>query len=274
MSMDPGSIALLAAAKERQHAAWSAGDFAVLGVTLQLVGELLCEALDVRSGSKVLDVAAGNGNVSMAAARRFCDVTSTDFVPALLERGKARAAADGFTIDFRVADAEDLPFDDNAFDYVVSTFGVMFAPHQEKAASEMMRVLKPGGKIGLACWTPTGFPGQMFRVSAKYNPPQQGVKPAVLWGTEDRLRELFGAGARSIEATPKDFVMRTRSTEHWLTLFRECFGPLELTFAKLNEQQQAAYAKDLLDLAQSFNRSGDSTMVAPSEYLEIVVVKR
>ena len=184
----------LAAVKSRQQAAWSTGNYAVVGTTLQIVGENLCESLDLRSGSRVLDVAAGNGNATLAAARRWCDVTSTDYVSSLLESGKARAAAEGHTIQFQEADAENLPFSDASFDVVISTFGVMFTPNQEKAASELARVCKPGGRIGLANWTPESFIGQVFKTIGKYIPPAPGVKSPALWGTLPRLEELFTDG--------------------------------------------------------------------------------
>ena len=262
------------AIKLRQQATWSAADYAMIGVRLQIVGETLCEALDLRSGSKVLDVAAGNGNVSLAAARRFCEVTSTDYVPALLERGRRRAEAEGLRLLFQEADAENLPFHDAAFDYVVSTFGVMFAPRQERAAEEMLRVLKSGGKIGLANWTPEGFFGQMFQVTAKYAPPPAGLKPPTLWGTRERLQELFGAGAESIQAESRDFVSRFVSVAEWLRYFRQYLGPIQRAYAKVDAQAAAAMDADLTALAQRFNRSGNATMVAPGEYLEVVVVKR
>ena len=186
----------LVALKARQQGAWSSGDYAIVGATLQIVGEDLCEALDLRSGQKVLDVAAGNGNVTLAAARRWCDVVSTDYVPALLERGRARAQAEGWRIEFKEADAESLPFADGAFDAVVSTFGVMFTPNQDKAAAELLRVCRPGGKIGLANWTPEGFIGQVFKAIGKQMPPPAGVKSPALWGAQPRINEMFGAARR------------------------------------------------------------------------------
>jgi SAM-dependent methyltransferase/quercetin dioxygenase-like cupin family protein len=201
----------LAAVKGRQQSAWSSGDYAVVGTTLQIVGEELCEALDLRPGSKVLDVAAGNGNATLAAARRWCEVTSTDYVPALLERGRERATAERLAIDFRQADAEALPFPDASFDVVVSTFGVMFTADQDKAAAELLRVCKPGGKIGLANWTPEGFIGQLFKTLGKHLPPPAGVKSPALWGTRARLNEMFGAQASNINAEPRMFVFRYRS---------------------------------------------------------------
>src|SRR5262249_10193045 len=207
------------------QAAWSSGDYAVVGSTLQIVGEQLCETLDLRAGSKVLDVAAGNGMVSLAAARRWCDVTSTDYVPALLERGRARATADGLAIEFMEADAESLPFGDGAFDVVVSTFGVMFTPNQAQAASELTRVCKPGGRIGLANWTPEGFIGQVFKTLGKYLPPPAGAKSPALWGMPHYLGQLFGASAASINTEPRQFVFRYRSAEHFVDVFKAYYGP-------------------------------------------------
>jgi ubiquinone/menaquinone biosynthesis C-methylase UbiE len=264
----------LAALKTRQQSAWSAGDYAVVGTTLQIVGEELCEALDLRPGSKVLDVAAGNGNATLAAARRWSDVTSTDYVPALLERGRERAAAERLSVDFREADAEALPFPDESFDIVVSTFGVMFTPDQEKAASELLRVCKPGGKIGLANWTPEGFVGRMFRTLGKHLPPPAGVKSPALWGTTGRLEELFAARAFRIDAEPRTFVFRYRSAQHWLDVFKTFYGPMFKGFAALDADGQTRLADDLLALAGEFNRAEDGTLVVPSEYLEVVVTKR
>ncbi len=264
----------LAAVKARQHGAWSAGDYAVVGTTLQIVGEQLCEALDLRPGSAVLDVAAGNGNATLAAARRWCDVTSTDYVPALLERARARAAADGLTITFREADAEALPFPDASFDVVMSTFGVMFTPDQDKAASELLRVCKPGGKIGLSNWTPEGFIGQVFKTLGRHLPPPAGVKSPVLWGTKARLDEMFDAGAREIAADPRMFMFRYRSARHWLDVFRTFYGPMLKAFEALDAKAQTALTDDLLALVGEYNLARDGTAAVPGEYLEIVITRR
>lgn len=264
----------LAAVKQRQHGAWSSGDYAVVGTTLQIVGEQLCEALDLRAGSKVLDVAAGNGNATLAAARRWCDVTSTDYVPALLERGQERAAADHLTVEFREADAEALPFADASYDVVLSTFGVMFTPDQDKAASELARVCKSGGKIGLANWTPQGFIGQLFKTIGKHLPPPAGVKSPALWGTRARLEEMFAGQASDISAEPRMFVFRYRSPEHWLDVFKTFYGPTLKAFAALDESGQAALRRDLLALLGEFNHAEDGTIVVHSEYLEAVITKR
>ncbi len=264
----------LAALKLKQQATWSAGDYAVVGTTLQIVGETLCEALDLRAGQRALDVAAGNGNATLAAARRGCDVVSTDYVAALLERGKARANAEGLAIRFEEADAENLPFTDASFDVVLSTFGVMFTPNQERAAAELARVCRPGGKIGLANWTPSGFIGELFKVIGRHLPPPSGVKSPSLWGTEERLRELFGERISSIEAHHIQFVFRYRSPQHWLDTFRSYYGPIHKAFAAVGPEKEAALTDDLLVLAQRFNRTTDGTMVVPSEYLEAVIVRR
>ena len=261
----------LAAVKSRQQAAWAAGDYAVIGTTLQIVGESLCEALDLRAGSRVLDVAAGNGNATLAAARRFCDVTSTDYVGALLEAGKARAHAEGLAVRFQEADAERLPFADAAFDVVLSTFGVMFTPDQDKAAAELARVCRPGGKIGLANWTPESFIGRLFKALGRYLPPPAGVKSPALWGTRPRLQELFGASAKAVHATSRNFVFRYRSPEHWIEVFRAWYGPTNRAFAALDTAQQAEFTRDILALIAQDNRSGDGTMVLPAEYLEVVI---
>jgi SAM-dependent methyltransferase len=264
----------LGAVKTRQQSAWSSGDYAVVGTTLQLVGEGLCEALDLRAGARVLDVAAGNGNATLAAARRWCDVTSTDYVPALLERGRARAEAEGMAIEFEVADAENLPFDANSFDVVLSTFGVMFTPNQDKAAAELIRVCRPNGKIGLANWAPDGFIGQVFKTLGKYLPPPAGAKSPALWGTHARLAEMFGAGAASIEAEERHFNFRYRSAAHFLDVFKTFYGPVLKAFAALDQASQEALHSDLNALIVNMNRATDGSMVVPSKYLEVIITKR
>jgi ubiquinone/menaquinone biosynthesis C-methylase UbiE len=270
----PTGQADLRAVKTRQQGAWSSGDYAIVGTTLQIVGETLCEAVDIRAGQKVLDVAAGNGNATLAAARRWCDVTSTDYVPALLERGRERAAAERLKAAFREADAEALPFDNASFDVVLSTFGVMFTADQESAADEMMRVCRPGGKIGLANWTPDGFIGELFKTIGKHLPPPAGVKSPALWGTRARITELFESQATSISTEPRSFVFRYRSPAHWLDVFSTYYGPLLKAFAALEPAAQLALSGDIVSLVGQFNRSGDGTMVVPSEYLEIVITRR
>jgi SAM-dependent methyltransferase len=263
----------LGAIKTRQQAAWSSGDYALIGTTLQIVGEELCEALDVRAGQRVLDVAAGNGNVSLAAARRGCEVVATDYVPALLERARERAQADRLAIEFRQADAEALPFADGAFDVVVSTFGVMFTPDQDRAAAELVRVCRHGGKIGLANWTPEGFIGQVFKTIGRYVPPPAGAKSPAAWGTRGRLTELFEIHAASIVSAQRHFVFRYRTPKHWLDIFRTYYGPMLKAFAALAAGHQAGLERDLLALVEEFGRADDGTMVVPAEYLQVVVTR-
>jgi ubiquinone/menaquinone biosynthesis C-methylase UbiE len=263
----------LAAVKAKQQAAWSSGDYSVVGTTLQITGETLCEALDLRSGERVLDVACGNGNAALAAARRFARVTGVDYVPALLARAGARAAADGLPLELREGDAEALPFPDGAFDVVLSTFGVMFAPDQERTARELLRVCRHGGRIGLASWTPDGFVGQMFKVVGSYVPPPAGLRGPPQWGTEGRLAELFAAEARELRAQRREFTFRYRSTAHWLEVFRTWYGPIHRAFAALAPERQEALAADLAALVERFNVARDGTMVVPSAYLEVVIAR-
>jgi SAM-dependent methyltransferase len=272
--MTERSAAELDAIKQRQRATWESGDYGIIGTTLQIVGESLCEAVDLRAGSKVLDVAAGNGNCSLAAARRWADVTSTDYAPSLLDNGRRRAEADRLPIRFQEADVEALPFPDGSFDAVLSSFGVMFAPSHARAASEMARVCRSGGRIGLANWTPRGFIGRLFGVIGRHVPPPQGLTPASRWGAEDHLRNLFGASASRIEVTPREFVFRYRSPGHWIDVFRTWYGPVHKAFASLPPESQKILERDLLDLIAEFNHSGDSTMVVAGEYAEVVVVKK
>jgi ubiquinone/menaquinone biosynthesis C-methylase UbiE len=261
------------ALKTRQQATWASGNYALIGATLQIVGELLAEACDLRCDEAVLDVAAGNGNATLAAARRGARVTSTDYVQALLDRGRARAEADGLQVEFRVADAENLPFDDGRFDAVLSTFGVMFAPNQPRAAAELARVCRRGGRIGLANWTPDGFVGQMFRVMGRHVPPPAGVQPPVLWGVESHLRELFGATAAKVAVTRRQFIFRYRSPAHFVEAFRNWYGPVHKAFAGLSAEGAAALERDLVDLLQTCNRGGPHSLVVPGDYLEVVVTR-
>lgn len=261
----------LAAIKTRQQGAWSSGDYAVVGTRLQIVGEVLCEALDIRSGQKVLDVASGNGNVALAAARRWCEVVASDYVPALLERARERALAERLDIEFREADAEALPFPDGSFDVVVSTFGVMFTPDQERAAAELRRVCRKGGKIGLANWTPDGFVGQLFKTIGSHVPPPAGVKAAALWGTRAHLAALFGPQVTILRCEPEIYTFRFRSPQHWLDIFRTYYGPVLKAFAALDPPSQGMLERDLLALVARFNRADDGTMVVPGEYLQVVM---
>jgi SAM-dependent methyltransferase len=264
----------LAAVKLRQRATWASGDYAVIGSTLSITGELLCEAVDLRAGQQVLDVAAGNGNVTLAAARRWAHVTSTDYVNALLERGLARAAAERLPVTFREADAEQLPFADGSFDVVLSAFGVMFAADQEQAARELLRVCRPRGTIGLANWTPDGFIGQVFRAIGKHVPPPPALRSPALWGTEERLRELFGDGVAELRIRRRSFVFRYRSADHWLEVFRTYYGPVLKAFAAIDPAAQASLASDLHGLLGSMNQGGSDTLAVPSEYLEVVATRR
>jgi ubiquinone/menaquinone biosynthesis C-methylase UbiE len=264
----------LKAVKAKQQAAWSSGDYAVIGTTLQIVGEHLAEAMDLHASQTVLDVAAGNGNITLAAARRWCEVTSTDYVESLLELGRRRAEAEGLQINFQVADAEDLPFADASFDAVVSTFGAMFSPDQDRTAAEMVRVCRSGGRIGLANWTPDGFIGQMFKTIGKYLPPPIGIKSPAVWGTREWVQATFGAAASALTAEPRHFTFRYRSAQHFLDIFRAYYGPMLKAFETLEEASSKALARDIIDLLGRFNSSGDETLVVPSEYLEIIITKR
>ena len=263
-----------AAIKQRQQATWASGDFAIIGVTLQIVGESLAEAVDVRAGERVLDVAAGNGNATLAAARRFAEVTSTDYVPELLDKGRVRAAAEGLQVEFRTADAEDLPFPDASFDVALSTFGAMFTPDHTRPAREMLRVVRPGGRIGLANWTPEGFIGQLFKVIGGYIPAPAGLKSPALWGTEAHIAELFGAQAFAIHAVRKTFNFRYRSAAHWIHVFRDFYGPTHKAFAALDAAGQRALEKDITALLDRLNTAGGSSLVVPGEYLEVVIERK
>lgn len=263
----------LAAIKQKQQATWASGDYGRVGVRLQIVGESLCEAVDLHAFERVLDVAAGNGNASLAAARRFAHVTSTDYVPALLDQGRRRAEADRLEVAFEVADAERLPFEDSSFDVALSTFGVMFAPDPERAAAEMLRVVKPGGRIGLANWTPEGFVGRLFEVVARFVPPPPGLGSPTAWGSEPRIVELFGPGATDIRTERKTCTFRYGSAEHWIDFFRTHYGPMHRAFAALDERGQGALAEALTTLAEEWNRSERGALVVPGEYLEVVITR-
>ncbi len=260
-----------AVVKAKQQATWASGDFGHIGVRLQIVGETLCEAVDIQSEDKVLDVAAGNGNASLAAARCFANVTSTDYVVSLLDQGRRRAEADRLEIAFQEADAENLPFVDDTFDAVLSTYGVMFAPDQERAASELARVTKPGGRIGLANWTPEGFIGQLFKLVGSFVPPPMGLKSPLLWGTESRIDELFGGVASDIRTTRKMYAFRFRSAEHWVDYFRTYYGPMHKAFLALDPAQQEAFRAALTEFVQRWDSSRRDGLVVLSEYLEVVV---
>ncbi|WP_323160919.1 class I SAM-dependent methyltransferase [Pseudomonas fluorescens] len=264
----------LTALKERQKVAWASGDYAVIGTTLQIVGENLAEACDLRCDEEVLDVAAGNGNATLAAARRGCRVLSTDYVAALLERGQDRARAEHLDVTFQVADAEALPFADSSFDAVLSTFGVMFAPDQAKAAQELARVCRRGGRIGLANWTPEGFVGQMFKTLGRHLPPPAGAQPPSNWGSEAWLHSHFDERQFLMQVTRRHFNFRYRSAAHFIDIFRHWYGPVHKAFAALPPESGQALEGDLTQLIDGLNRAGPDSMVVPSEYLEVVITKR
>lgn len=261
------------AIKAKQQATWASGDYAVIGTRLQIVGELLAEAADVRAGERVLDVAAGNGNATLAAARRFAEVTSTDYVEALLAKGSARASADGLNATFKVADAEALPFDDGSFDVVLSTFGAMFTPDHRKTAAEMLRVVRRGGRIGLANWTPEGFIGQLFKVIGKHVPPPAGLQPPGLWGTEPHIVQLFGQDASDIRSERRFYHFRYKSPAHWIDVFRNYYGPTHKAFGALDASGQSKLQADITELLERLNVGGPNSLVIPGEYLEVVIVK-
>lgn len=259
----------LVAVKAKQHATWSSGDYAAVGTTVQIVGETLAEALDLRPDSRVLDVAAGNGNATLAAARRFCNVVSTDYVPSLLRAGTARAAAEHLTVAFREADAEDLPFEANSFDHVMSTFGVMFTANQEAAAEEMLRVCRPGGTIGLANWTPESFVGEVFRTIGRHVPPPAGVHSPLEWGTEARLKALFGDQASRIEINKRHFTFRFRSPQYWVEHWRDVYGPVHKAFEAVGERAPQL-AADLIAVARDHS-TDPQAMIVPAEYAEVII---
>lgn len=263
----------LVAVKQRQQTMWSAGDYSLVGVTLQIVGENLAEALDLVPGERVLDVAAGNGNATLAAARRQCAVTSTDYVAAWLADGKARAEAEGLPVTFQEADAENLPFADGAFDVVTSTFGVMFTANQEKAAAEIARVTRRGGRIGFANWTPQGFIGTVFKTIGRHMPPPAGVRSPAEWGTEERLHTLFGDVALEMRIERRQFVFRYPSAGEWVDSWRQIYGPIAKAFEGLGEPtRQAALRADLIAAAEAASRSSRA-MIVPGEYLEVVITR-
>ena len=260
------------AIKTKQQLTWGSGDYGRIGITLQITGELLCESIGLKAGETVLDVAAGNGNVTLAAARRFCKVISTDYVSSLLDQSERRAQAEGLSIEYQTADAEALPFNENQFDNIVSTFGVMFTPDQTQSSAELIRVCKVGGKIGLANWTPTGFIGQLFKTIGKYVAPPAGVVSPALWGTETFLNEHF-CSATTIESRLRSFNFCYQSPQHWLDLFKNYYGPVLKVYENLEESAAAELTTDIYNLIQKYNRATDGTMVVPSEYLEIVITK-
>jgi SAM-dependent methyltransferase len=264
----------LAAIKKRQQATWASGDFAVIGTTLQIVGETLCEAADLRAGEHVLDVACGNGNATLAAARRFCRVTGADYVPELLAKARARAEAEGLALDLHEADAEALPFPDASFDAVLSTFGVMFAPDHPRAARELLRVCKPGGRIGLASWTPEGFIGELLRVVGRHVPPPKGLTPPSAWGNPEHIADLFGDAVTNVRIERRHFAFRYLSSAHLVDVFRTFYGPTHKAFGALDASGRAALELDMKALAEKHDVGGGHGLVAPAEYLEVVAIRR
>jgi len=264
----------LTAIKAKQQATWASGDYHMIGTQILIASELLIESLDLRSTERVLDVATGSGNAALAAARRGATVVGVDYVPSLLDRARQRAAAEALDVEFLPGDAEALPFPDASFDVVASVFGAMFAPDQETTARELVRVTRPGGRIGLVAHTPEGFIGQLFRTNAAHVPPPAGLRSPIQWGTEDRLRELFGDAIADIRLVKRHYVFRYRSPEAYLDYWREYYGPTLKSFAAVGEAGEAALRTDLLDLVARFNTAGDGTMVVPSEYLEAVIDRR
>ena len=262
------------AIKARQQATWASADFAVIGTTLQIVGETLCEAVDLRAGERVLDVACGNGNAAIAAARRFARVTGSDYVPDLLDKAKARCRAEALNVDFVEGDAEALPFEKGSFDVVLSTYGVMFAPNHAASAAELLRVCRPGGRIGLANWTPTGFVGALFRLVGRYVPPPAGVQSPSLWGKREHVADLFGDGISALQVQHRDFNFRYRSPTHFIEVFRTYYGPVSKVFAALDDKAQAAFTKDLEALLAEHDRGGGHSLVVPADYLEVVALRR
>jgi len=263
----------LAAIKQRQKATWASGDYHMIGTQILIISELLIEALDLRSTERLLDVATGSGNAALAAARRGCEVVGLDYVPALLERARRRAEAEGLEVEFVEGDAEALPFEKGSFEVVSSVFGAMFAPNQQQTAAELARVCRSGGRIGLVAHTPEGFIGQLFKTNATHVPPPAVVRSPVQWGTEERLRELFGDVMAEIRSEKRHYVFRYRSPQAYLDYWRRYYGPTMRTFEAVGEAGREALASDLLDLVARFNRADDGTMVVPSEYLETVIVK-
>jgi ubiquinone/menaquinone biosynthesis C-methylase UbiE len=268
-----GPVIDFGAIKQRQQATWASGDFAIIGTTLQIVGESLAEAADIRSGERVLDVAAGNGNASLAAARRFARVTATDYVPHLLEKAAARARAEGLEMAFEVADAEQLPFPDGSFDVSLSTFGAMFTPEHERAAGELLRVTRSGGRIGLANWTSEGFLGDLFRLLSTFVKPPAGTQSPLLWGSEPHIVKLFGRHAADIRCARRHFNFRYRSPAHWIEVFRNFYGPTHRAYAALDAPQQLRLTEGITQLLERLNVGGPGSLVVPGEYLEIVIAR-
>ncbi len=257
----------------RQQKVWSTGDFGKIAATSTLHAETLCESADIRAGDKVLDVAGGNGNTALSAARRFAQVTCSDYVPALLAQAAARAEAEGLPISTQIADAQDLPFKDGVFDVVTSTFGAMFAPDQQTTANELLRVCRSNGKIAMNNWKPNSLIGEAFRATSKYVPPPQGLRPAIEWGIEERVRELFGAGIKSLSTTTRQHTFRFHSIEHLLDFMRAWYGPTQASFNALDDTGKQSLARDLAEVYGRYNKATDGRLVAPSDYLEVIAVR-
>lgn len=262
----------LAAVKARQRLVWASGDYGAVAARIQLIAERLADAADLDAGSRVLDVATGTGNAAIAAARGDCEVVGVDYVPELLERARLRADAERLEVDFREGDAEALPFGDDAFDAVLSSVGVMFAPDQERAAGELVRVCRPGGTIALASWTPDGFIGEMLRTVSRHVPPPAGMRTPVEWGTQARLEELFDGAAAELTAERRTFTFRYRSPEHFVDFFRSHYGPTLKAFDALDTRGREGLAGDLAALVRRFDGGGGSAVSIRSDYLEAVVV--
>jgi ubiquinone/menaquinone biosynthesis C-methylase UbiE len=274
-AMTPTSDTLdYSAITNNQRVTWSTGDFAVIGLSIVPVADALVEAADPHATARVLDVACGSGNVAIAAARRYCEVTGVDYVPALLERGRQRAQAEGTRIRFDEGDAQALPYADAAFDFVFSTFGVMFAPDQEQTARELLRVCRTSGTIALANWTPDGAAGEFFRVVSKHMPPAPGLRPPTRWGTEVGVRELFGGGIGSLRTRVRSVTQYYRSVSHMVDVFRTYFGPTARAFASLDPDAREALDRDLTALFSKHNRATDGTVVIAFEYLEALIEKK
>jgi len=258
------------AIKARQQKTWASGDYHIIAALIVPISERLCDTVDLRANQRVLDVATGSGNTAIAAARRLSSVTGMDYEPTLLGRARARAAAEGFTIDFQEGDSEQLPAASGAYDVVLSTLGVMFSPNQAQAARELLRVCRPGGTIGLANWTPEGWIGDMLRTVGRHVAPPAGLQPVTRWGTESGIRELLGDGATSIQTNRVNFVWRFASAQQYLDLFRLYYGPTVKAFEALDESGRQALADDLLATLARYAESSDGTLKVPAEYLEVV----
>lgn len=265
----------LAAIKRRQQATWASGDYAAVAARIPIVSERLCDAADLHAGSRVLDVACGTGNAALAAARCGAEAIGVDYVPALLDRGRIRATAEGLPVVFEEGDAEALPFAEGVFDAVLSVFGVMFAPDQQQAAAELLRVCRPGGTIALACWTPDGFIGEMFQVMARHVAPPAGLRPPMEWGTESRLRELFGPAVSALLVQPRTYTFRFRSPAEYVEFFREYYGPTLKAYATMDTAGQRRLTEDLEEVVRRYDRRGGAGAIAvPAMYLEIIAIKR